>query len=84
MPNISINDILEVEEHFEDLQDSILEKVNNVETASDDEIDEKEEFDEDMLDDELEENELDEEDKTTEMYKLLHSNARILGISTNK
>ncbi len=78
--NLSINDILEDEEDFQELPDSNLEEVNNVETASDDEIDEEEELDEDMLDDELEEEELD-DDKTTEMYKLLHSNARILFMS---
>lgn len=84
--NLSINDILEVEEDFEELQDSILEEAESV---SDVELDEEEELDADMLDDELEDYEMDEEedileeddDNTTEMYKLLHSNARILFMS---
>lgn len=84
--NISINDILEVEEDFQELPDFILEEA---EPVSDVELDGDEELDEDMLDYELEDDELvdddemdeEESDKTTEMYKLLHSNARILFMS---
>ena len=83
--NISINDILEVEEDFEELQDSILEEA---EPVSDVELDGDEELDEELVD-EIEDNELvdddemdeEESDNTTEMYKLLHSNARILFMS---
>lgn len=77
--NISINDILEVDEDFQEFENTNLEVEK--ESDSDEEIDEEEELDEDMLDYEIEDNELDEEDKTTDMYKLLHSDARILFMS---
>ena len=79
--NLSINDILEVEDDFEDFQE-----LENVHLEVEEEPDSEEEFDEedlDMLDEEdFDDDEIAEkDDKTTEMYKLLHSNARILFMS---
>jgi len=93
--NISINDILEVEEintdsdelyiEKDDIEEDIMEEDNMEE-----DFEEKEEIntDSDELDiekDDIEENNIEEnnieENNNTEMYKLLHSNAKILFMS---
>ena len=77
--NLSINDILEVEDDFEDFQE-----LENSNLEVEEEPDSEEEFDEeDDIEEEedfIEEDDI-EEDNNTEMYKLLHSNARILFMS---
>ena len=77
--NLSINDIhddiLEVEDDLEDFQE-----LENVNLEVEEELDIEEEIDVEEFEDELEDDESI-EDNNTEMYKLLHSNARILFMS---
>jgi len=75
--NLSINDILEVEDDFEDLEN--FQELENSNLEVEEEPDSEEEIDVEEFEDDLEDESI--EDANTEMYKLLHSNARTLFMS---
>lgn len=78
--NLSVSDILE-DDLEDDLEEELLDQVNNKTNNSDnEEEDDLEDFEEDDLEDSDEDIE-EPENNQSEMYKLLHSDARILFMS---